>query len=102
MKIRTVFMGTPEFAVPSLEAIHRRSSHEVVGVVTVPDRPSGRGQVLTPSAVKKYAVEHQLPVLQPEKLKDPASYSNLNAGKPTSLWWWRSECCPPKYGRCRR
>ena len=77
MKIRIVFMGTPEFAVPSLEAIHRRSSHEIVGVVTVPDRPSGRGQVLTPSAVKKYAVEHQLPVLQPEKLKDPVFLQQL-------------------------
>ena len=70
-------MGTPEFAVSSLEAIHVRSSHEVVGVVTVPDRPSGRGQLLTPSAVKKYAIEQQLPVLQPEKLKDPAFLRQL-------------------------
>jgi len=79
MKIRTVFMGTPEFAVPSLEAIHLRSSHEVAGVVTIPDRPSGRGQLLTPSAVKKYAVEHQLPVLQPEKLKDLAFLQQLES-----------------------
>jgi methionyl-tRNA formyltransferase len=64
-------MGTPEFAVPSLEAIHLHSPHQVVGVVTVPDKHSGRGQLLTPSAVKKYAIEHQLPVLQPEKLKNP-------------------------------
>jgi len=77
MKLRTVFMGTPEFAIPSLEAIHTRSSHDIVGVVTVPDRPSGRGQILTPSAVKKYAVEHQLPVLQPEKLKDSAFLQQL-------------------------
>jgi len=68
--LRVVFMGTPEFAVSSLEAVHLRSSHKIVGVVTVPDRHFGRGQVLTPSAVKKYATEHQLPVLQPEKLKD--------------------------------
>jgi methionyl-tRNA formyltransferase len=64
-------MGTPEFAVSSLEAIHIGSPHQIVGVVTVPDKPSGRGQLLTPSAVKKYAVEHQLPVLQPDKLKNP-------------------------------
>ena len=69
--LRVVFMGTPEFAVSSLEAIHARSPHQVVGVVTVPDKPSGRGQLLTPSAVKKYAIEHQLPVLQPDKLKNP-------------------------------
>ena len=69
--LRIVFMGTPEFAVSSLEAIHAHSPHQVVGIVTVPDKPSGRGQLLTPSAVKKYATEHQLPVLQPEKLKNP-------------------------------
>ena len=74
-------MGTPEFAVSSLEAVHVRSSHEIVGVVTVPDRPSGRGQLLTPSAVKKYAVEHQLPVLQPEKLKDPVFLRQLELWK---------------------
>jgi methionyl-tRNA formyltransferase len=64
-------MGTPEFAVSSLEAIHLHSPHQLVGVVTVPDKPSGRGQLLTPCAVKKYAFEHQLPVLQPDKLKNP-------------------------------
>jgi len=69
--LRVVFMGTPEFAVSSLETIHLHSSHKIVGVVTTPDKPSGRGQLLTASAVKKYAVEHQLPVLQPEKLKNP-------------------------------
>jgi len=70
-------MGTPEFAVSSLDAIHLRSSHEIVGVVTILDKPFGRGQILTPCAVKKYAVEHQLPVLQPEKLKDPAFLHQL-------------------------
>jgi len=68
--LRVVFMGTPEFAVASLEAIHH-TPHRLVGVVTVPDKPSGRGQLLTSSAVKKYAVEQQLPVLQPDKLKNP-------------------------------
>ncbi|MBR1516563.1 MAG: methionyl-tRNA formyltransferase [Bacteroidales bacterium] len=64
-------MGTPDFAVASLDAICR-STHTVVGVVTVPDRPTGRGQKLTTSAVKDYALQHQLPILQPEKLRDPA------------------------------
>jgi len=73
-------MGTPEFAVASLEAIHQRSPHQIVGVVTLPDKPSGRGQLLTPTAVKKYAVEHQLPVLQPDKLKNPDFLQQL------SLW----------------
>lgn len=63
-------MGTPEFAVASLDAICQ-SSHEVVGVVTVPDRPVGRGQKMASSAVKQYAEQNNLPLLQPEKLRDP-------------------------------
>lgn len=63
-------MGTPEFAVASLQAIHE-SDHEVAGVVTVADKPAGRGRKLRPSAVKSYALEHNLPLLQPLKLKDP-------------------------------
>jgi methionyl-tRNA formyltransferase len=72
-------MGTPEFAVASLDAIHLHSSHKIVGVVTVPDKPSGRGQQVKPSAVKKYAIEHQLSVLQPEKLKDPVFLQQLES-----------------------
>ena len=68
--MRIIFMGTPEFAVPSLDALFR-SEHEVVAVVTVPDKPAGRGRKLTPSPVKTYAVEHNIPVLQPVKLRDP-------------------------------
>jgi methionyl-tRNA formyltransferase len=64
-------MGTPEFAVATLDAI-RKAGHEVVAVVTTPDKPAGRGQQMHCSDVKQYAVEHQLPVLQPEKLKDEA------------------------------
>lgn len=67
---RIVFMGTPEFAVASLDAI-LNAGYNVVGVITAPDKPAGRGMQLTQSAVKKYAVEKGLPVLQPEKLKDP-------------------------------
>lgn len=62
-------MGTPDFAVASLDALVRAGSN-IVAVVTAPDKPAGRGQKLTESAVKRYAVEHNLPVLQPEKLKN--------------------------------
>lgn len=65
------FFGTPAFAVPSLAALVE-SPHEVCGVVTQPDRPRGRGQRVTASPVKAYALEHALPVLQPARLTDPA------------------------------
>ncbi|WP_353183507.1 methionyl-tRNA formyltransferase [Parapedobacter lycopersici] len=68
--LRIVFMGTPDFAVASLTAL-LDTAHRVVAVVTAPDKPAGRGQLLQQSAVKKYALERQLPVLQPEKLRDP-------------------------------
>lgn len=67
--MRIVFMGTPDFAVASLKKIHE-SEHEVVAVVTVPDRPAGRGRKLRPSAVKAYAESQNLEILQPEKLRD--------------------------------
>lgn len=63
-------MGTPAFAVASLEALVKAGAN-VVGVVTAPDRPAGRGLTLQPSAVKQAALQHGLPILQPEKLKDP-------------------------------
>lgn len=66
--MKVVFMGTPEFAVASLDAINK--VHEVVGVVTVADKPAGRGKKIRYSAVKEYALENNLPLLQPEKLKD--------------------------------
>lgn len=67
--LRIVFMGTPEFAVASLAALHG-SGHQVVGVVTVADKPSGRGLQVHTSAVKQFAVAHHIPVLQPVKLRD--------------------------------
>lgn len=67
--MRIVFMGTPEFAVASLEAL-LAAKMEVVGVVTTPDKPAGRGRKLRGSAVKEAALKHDLPILQPEKLKD--------------------------------
>ncbi|MDQ0477922.1 methionyl-tRNA formyltransferase [Chryseobacterium sp. MDT2-18] len=68
--LKVIFFGTPEFAKTSLEAVHQ-SYHEVVGVVTVADKASGRGQKIHQSAVKEFAVENNLPVFQPEKLRDP-------------------------------
>jgi len=68
--MRLVFMGTPDFASSSLEAL-LRSDDSIVGVVTQPDRPKGRGQILTPSPVKLLAQRAQIPLLQPLKLKDP-------------------------------
>lgn len=68
--LKVVFLGTPEFARTSLEAIHQ-SHHEVVGVVTVADKASGRGQKINQSPVKAFAAENNLPVFQPEKLRNP-------------------------------
>ena len=73
---RIVFMGTPPFAVASLDALVK-AGFSIVSVVTAPDKPAGRGLQLQQSAVKKYAVENNLPVLQPIKLKDPAFISAL-------------------------
>ncbi|MFY9154165.1 MAG: methionyl-tRNA formyltransferase [Prolixibacteraceae bacterium] len=74
--IRIVFMGTPDFAVESLKALVE-DGYQVVGVITAPDKPAGRGRQLSESAVKKYAVEKNLPVLQPEKLKNPQFIEEL-------------------------
>lgn len=79
--LRIVFMGTPEFAVPSLRALVR-SSYNVVGVVTTPDKPAGRGQKLHESDVKIAAREFGLPILQPEKLRDPAFVSTMEELRP--------------------
>lgn len=76
--MRVVFMGTPEFAVATLEAIYN-AGIEVAAVITTPDKPAGRGQKLTFSDVKKFAVAHDLPVLQPEKLKDPDFLNQVSA-----------------------
>ena len=69
-KLRTIFMGTPEFAVASLETLLHRPDIEITCVVTQPDRPRGRGQKLQPSPVKVFAQNNSLPVLQPERVKD--------------------------------
>jgi methionyl-tRNA formyltransferase len=79
--MRLVFMGTPDFATASLEAL-LRSDDSVVGVVTQPDRPKGRGHVLSPSPVKLLAQRAQLPLLQPFKMKDPEFFETLAKWKP--------------------
>lgn len=76
--MRIIFMGTPEFAVPSLNKLYE-AGYDIVGVVTAPDKPAGRGMQLSESAVKKYAVENNLSVLQPEKLKDPVFIETLQS-----------------------
>jgi methionyl-tRNA formyltransferase len=78
--VRIVFLGTPEFSVDSLDAIIK-AGYTVVGVVTAPDKPAGRGMKLTASAVKQYALQNQIPVLQPIKLKDPQFLAELRALK---------------------
>lgn len=79
-RIRIVFMGTPEFAVAPLDAL-LKAGYDVAAVVTVADKQSGRGMKVSESAVKKYAVEHNIPVLQPEKLKDPTFLEELKSFK---------------------
>lgn len=78
--MRIVFMGTPDFAVASLAAL-LNAGFNVVGVITAADKPAGRGQKLQESAVKKFAVEKNLNVLQPEKLKNPEFLEELKALK---------------------
>ncbi|HMH24924.1 MAG TPA: methionyl-tRNA formyltransferase [Puia sp.] len=76
--LRLVFMGTPEFAVASLDAL-LTAGYSIVGVITAPDKPAGRGMQLTESAVKKYAREKGLNILQPEKLKNPQFLDELRS-----------------------
>jgi methionyl-tRNA formyltransferase len=75
-KLRIVFMGTPDFAVASLKSI-LEAGFEVVGVVTAPDRPAGRGRKVQPSAVKQFAQKHHIKVLQPTNLKDESFLDEL-------------------------
>ena len=74
--MKIVFMGTPEFAVASLDAIYN-SNHNIAAVVTVPDKAAGRGKKIKSSAVKEYALSKDLPILQPEKLRDEAFVNKL-------------------------
>jgi methionyl-tRNA formyltransferase len=81
--VRVVFAGTPEFALPALRALI--ATHELVGVLTQPDRPSGRGRHLSASPVKTLAAAHSLPLAQPATLKDQAAQMQLAAWRPDVL-----------------
>ncbi len=76
--LRIIFMGTPEFAVASLDALVK-AGYSIVAVVTAPDKPAGRGMQMQQSAVKKYAVVHNIKILQPEKLKNPDFLAELKS-----------------------
>lgn len=80
-KLRIVFMGTPDFAVGILDKLIQHK-YEVVGVITAPDKPAGRGRKLQESAVKKYAVAHNLKVMQPANLKNEDFLNELKSLKP--------------------
>lgn len=77
-KLRIIFMGTPEFAVPSLEILVK-NGFNVVAVITAPDKPQGRGQKITYSPVKESALRHNIPVLQPANLKSPEFLNELKS-----------------------
>lgn len=75
-KLRIIFMGTPAFAVPSLDALYKEG-FDIAAVITAPDKPAGRGYKLHESEVKKYALAHDIPVLQPTNLKSPGFLEQL-------------------------
>src|SRR5215510_8087012 len=77
---RIVFMGTPEFAVVTLRSL--AAAHAVIGVVTQPDRPAGRGRQLEPSPVKQFAIQAELPVIQPQRLREPQALAQLQEWAP--------------------
>jgi methionyl-tRNA formyltransferase len=77
---KIVFMGTPEFAVPTLQALIKH--HEVIGVVTQPDRPAGRGGIVRMSPIKELALSHDIPVFQPEKLRRKEAIEELKQWQP--------------------
>jgi methionyl-tRNA formyltransferase len=79
--MRIVFMGTADFAVPSLHILLEHK-FDVVGIVTVPDKPAGRGLQVTRSPIKEYATEHRLPIFQPEKLRQPDFIEQISALRP--------------------
>ena len=76
--LKIIFFGTPEFATGVLNELHH-SIHEIVAVVTAPDKPAGRGRKINESDVKKYAVENQIPVLQPKNLKSEEFLKELRS-----------------------
>ena len=95
-------MGTPEFAASSLRALVKQQKHEILAVVTQPDRPKGRGHKLMMSAVKEYALAVNLPVLQPERVKDPAFMEEMKRLSPDLIVVAALDSsCPRLYWTCR-
>jgi methionyl-tRNA formyltransferase len=82
--MRLVFLGTPAFAVPTVDAL-ARAGHQILAVVAQPDRPAGRGQALRSPATRAWALAHGVPVLQPEKVRDGALATALAALRPDAL-----------------
>ena len=78
--MRIVFSGSPEFALPSLDILH--ANFQIVGVITQPDRPAGRGRETRPPAVKKYAIKHDLPLIQPIKVRETSVYTQIEQWNP--------------------
>jgi methionyl-tRNA formyltransferase len=80
MSFQIVFMGSPDFALPALQNLAK--NYQVVGVVTQPDRPAGRGRILTPPPIKELAISLNIPVIQPARLKEPDALAQLQAWQP--------------------
>jgi methionyl-tRNA formyltransferase len=79
-----VFMGTPEFALPTLKALHH-SSHSILAVITQPGKPKGRGQKLLVSPIKQYALDSDLPILQPKTVNDPEFIESVKQNRPDAI-----------------
>ena len=84
-----VFMGTPDFSVPALEALVK-GGHQVIAAVTQPDKPKGRGKAVLMTPVKEKALEMGIPVYQPVKVREPEFVKTLADLARMSLWWWLS------------
>jgi len=80
MMPRIVFMGSPEFAIPIVKSLH--NEYSLVGIVTQPDKPAGRGKVLTPPPVKEFALANHIQILQPVKLRDAAAFEQISTWSP--------------------
>ena len=100
LELRIVFMGTPEFAVPSLERLFL-SGYRVVMVYTQPDKLAGRGRSLVPSAIKRVAQNLELPLLQPVNFRSPEAVAQLAGLQPFAKTTGR-QTCPPGDCLCHR
>src|SRR5213595_2172407 len=83
--MRVMFIGTGEIGVPTLQALLRSGEHQVIGVVTQPDKPVGRDQRIAPSPIKKALIETKIPILQPARIKDRQSIEEISARSPQAI-----------------